>query len=76
MADAQGRSSEQIRRSIEAARGELTYDVEELQLKVAELTDWRSRLRQHRQPVIIGAAAAGFLVGGGLAGFFGLFRRR
>jgi len=71
---ATGRSSEQIRRSIEATRGELTYDVEALKLKVTEFTDWRSRLREHSQPVVIGAAAAGFLLGGGLAGFFGLFR--
>jgi len=76
MPDAQGRSSEQIRRSIEATRGELTYDVKELQGKVTELTDWRARLRENRQPVIVGAAAAGFILGGGLAGFFGLFRRR
>jgi len=71
---AQGRSPEQIRRSIEVTRGELTHNVEQLQLKVTELTDWRSRLREHRKPTIIGAAAAGFLLGGGLVGFFGLFR--
>jgi hypothetical protein len=76
MAEPAARSSEDIRRSIETARGELTRSVNDLQVKVVELTDWRSRVRRNPQPVLIGAAAAGFLLGGGLAGIAGLFRRR
>ena len=33
-------------------------------------------LRQNQQQVLIGAAVAGFVIGGGIAGFTGLFRRR
>ena len=70
------RSPEQIRKSIEANREELGVAVEKLRIEVAEITDWRSHIRQHQREVVIGAAVAGFVVGGGVAGFFGLFRRR
>ncbi len=70
------RSPEQIRASIEANRQELGVAVEKLRVEVAELTDWRSHIRQHQREVVIGAAVVGFVVGGGVAGFVGLFRRR
>ena len=41
-----------------------------------KLTDWRGQLRIHQREVMIGAAAAGFLLAGGIAGITGLFRRR
>jgi hypothetical protein len=69
------RTPEQIRRDIEATREELAYSMEDLRGKVSELTDWRRQLREHRTTVLVGAAAAGFLIGGGLAVFRG-FRRR
>jgi hypothetical protein len=43
---------------------------------VAEVTDWRKQLRVHQREVLIGAAVAGFVIGGGIAGMFGLLRRR
>jgi hypothetical protein len=49
--------------------------VNDLQSKVKELTDWRSQLARHRKQVLIGAAVAGFIIGGGIAGFTGIFRR-
>ncbi len=70
------RTPEQIRKSIEANREELGMAVEKLRVEVAELTDWRSQIRQHQREVMIGAAVAGFVIGGGVAGFVGLFRRR
>lgn len=70
------RSPEQIRKSIEANRQELGTAVEKLRVEVTELTDWRSHIRTHQREVVIGAAVAGFVIGGGVAGFFGLFRRR
>lgn len=70
------RTPEEIRASIEANRQELGVAVEKLRVEVAELTDWRSHIRQHQREVLIGAAVVGFVVGGGLAGFAGLFRRR
>ena len=70
------RSPEQIRASIEANRAELGQAVERLRTEVAEITDWRKQIRTHQQQVLIGAAVAGFVIGGGIAGFTGLFRRR
>jgi Protein of unknown function (DUF3618) len=67
-----GRSPEQIRRDIELERAELSRSVESLRGRVAELTDWRRQVREHRSQLIVGAAVVGFAVGGLLA----LRRRR
>jgi hypothetical protein len=69
------RTSAEIRASIEETRRELSYSVNDLQSKVKELTDWRTKLAQHQQKAIIGAAVAGFVIGGGIAAIGGLFRR-
>ena len=70
------RSPEEIRASIEANRAQLAHSLERLRGEVAEATDWRKQIVTHQKQVLIGAAAAGFVLGGGIAGFFGLFRRR
>jgi hypothetical protein len=70
------RSSAEIRASIEETRRELSFSVGDLQSKVKELTDWRTKLAQNQKNAIIGAAVAGFVIGGGIAATFGLFRRR
>ena len=69
------RTPEEIRASVEATREELRYSLVDLQGKVNELSDWRAPLRRNRRAVVIGAVAAGFLVGGGVAAAIGLFRR-
>ena len=69
------RNPEEIRRSIEANRAELGLAVERLRGEVAEVTDWRKQIVTHQKQVIIGAAVAGFVLGGGIAGIVGLFRR-
>ena len=70
------RSPEEIRQSIEANRAELGMAVERLRQEVAVVTDWRGPLRQHQKQVLIGAAVAGFVIGGGIAGVGRLLRRR
>jgi len=70
------RSPEEIRASLQATRSELEYSINDLQGKVRQLTNWRRQLADNRQTAIIGAAVAGFLIGGGVAVTFGLFRRR
>jgi hypothetical protein len=72
---AQPRTPDQIRSSIEETRRELAFSVEDLRAKVAELTDWRSQLRQNRTKAIVAAGVAGFVLGGGLAATVSLFRR-
>jgi hypothetical protein len=70
------RTPEQIRESIEGHRMELAHSLTRLRGEVAEVTDWRKQIGQHRKQVLIGAAVAGFVLGGGIAAVGGLFRRR
>lgn len=71
------RSPEEIRSSMERNRQELGTAVEQLRVEVVKLTDWRSQVRQYETPVLIGAAAAGFVLAGGLAALGALtFGRR
>ena len=55
---------------------ELAHSLTRLRGEVAEVTDWRKHIREHQQQVLIGAAVAGFVIGGGIAAVGGLFRRR
>ena len=61
------RTPEEIRRSIEANRAELGLAVERFRGEVAEITDWRKQINRHRREILIGAAVAGFVLGGGIA---------
>ena len=71
------RSAVEIRASIEQNRRELARSLDRLQVEVARITDWRGQLREHRQEAVIGAAVAGFVIGGGIAAITGIvFRRR
>jgi hypothetical protein len=69
---------ELIKASIEETRRELAFSVNDLRSKVAELTDWRRQLAENRNTALIGAAVAGFVIGGGVAATFSLLggRRR
>ena len=69
-------SPEMIRASIEETRRELAFSVNDLRSKVAELTDWRRQLAENRNGALVGAAVAGFVVGGGVAATFSLITRR
>lgn len=60
---APGRSPAEIRRDIDLKRRQLGTSVEALRGRVNELTDWRRQVEDHKQQLIVGAAAAGFLIG-------------
>jgi len=62
-AGAPGRSPAEIRRDIELKRRQLGTSVEALRGRVNELTDWRRQAEQHKDQLIMGAAAVGFLIG-------------
>ena len=62
-----GRSAAENRRDIDAHRHDLGRSVEALRGRVTELTDWRRQVREHRRELVVGAAAAGFLIGGLMA---------
>jgi Protein of unknown function (DUF3618) len=68
------RSPEEIRRSIEANRAELGMAVDRLRAEMTEVTDWRKQINKRRRQFLIGAAVAGFVVGGGLAALGALVR--
>jgi hypothetical protein len=74
------RTPDEIRASIEQNRQQLGTSLEKLRVEVAQLTDWRSQIRQHQREVMIGAGIAGFVLGGGIAALgafaFGGRRRR
>ena len=70
------RTPVEIRNSIEANRAELGLAVERLRTEVTVATDWRRQINAHKREVLIAAAVAGFVIGGGIAGIGGIFRRR
>ena len=70
------RSPDVIRQSIEETRRELAFSVNDLRSKMTEITDWRAQLTRNRGTALVGAAVAGFVIGGGVAATFSLFGRR
>jgi hypothetical protein len=70
------RSPEEIRRSIEANRAQLGLAVERLRGEVTAVADWRAHLHRHRKEALVGAAVAGFVIGGGIAAMTGLLTGR
>ena len=70
------RSPEMIRASIEETRHELAFSVNDLRSKMAEITDWRGQLVRNRKAALLGAAVAGFVIGGGVAATVSLVTRR
>ncbi|MHB1469569.1 MAG: DUF3618 domain-containing protein [Solirubrobacteraceae bacterium] len=70
------RSPAEIRSSIESNRAELATSLEKLRGEIAVVTDWRGQIERHRKEVMIGAAVAGFVIGGGLAAILGGKKRR
>ena len=73
---ARGRTPEMIRAEIEATRQELAFSVNDLRSKVTELTNWRGQLIRNRRTALIGAAVAGFVIGGGVAATVSLITKR
>ena len=70
------RSPEDIRRDIEQHRKELGEAVDRLRGDVKRATDWRSQVARNQQKILVGAAVAGFVIGGGIGVVPRLFRRR
>ena len=70
------RSPEMIRAEIEETRRELAFSVNDLRSKMAELSDWRRQLAENRRAALIGAAVAGFVIGGGVAATVSLLTGR
>jgi len=65
-----------IRASIEETRRELAFSVNDLRSKMTELTNWRGQLIKNRKAALVGAAVAGFVIGGGVAATFSIVSGR
>jgi hypothetical protein len=61
------RTPQEIRASIESNRVQLGEAIAKLRAEVTVATDWRRQVQAHKKQILIGAAVAGFVVGGGLA---------
>jgi hypothetical protein len=70
------RSADEIRDSIQANRAELAVAVDRLRGEVQKATDFKRQFELHKKEILVGAAVAGFVLGGGIAAFGGLLRRR
>jgi hypothetical protein len=70
------RSPEMIRAEIEETRRELAFSVNDLRSKVTEITNWRGQLIRNRKAALVGAAVAGFVIGGGVAATVSLLTGR
>ena len=70
------RSADEIRDSIQANRAELAVAVDRLRGEVQKATDFKRQFELHKKEILVGAAVAGFVLGGGIAAFGGLFSRR
>lgn len=70
------RTPDEIRASIEQNRQQLGTSLVLLRDEVNQLTDWRAQVRRNEKNLQIAAAAAGFVLAGGIGGTFGtLFGR-
>ncbi len=76
MATRNGRTTEQIRRDIEAEREQLAEAVEDLRGGLAEITDIGAKLRSNLPLVVAGALGAGFFAAGGIGATMRLLARR
>lgn len=71
------RTPDEIRASIEQSRQELGMSLVLLRDEVSQLTDWRAQVRRNEKNLQVAAAAAGFVLAGGIGGTLNaLFGRR
>jgi hypothetical protein len=76
MAGGNSRTSEQVRRDIEAEREQLAEAVDTLRAGIGEATDIGAKLRSKLPVVAAGALGAGFVLAGGIGATLRLLARR
>jgi hypothetical protein len=76
MAAGKGRTTDQVRKDIEAERDRLATAVEELREGLGEATDVTGKLRAKLPLVAIGGLGAGFVWAGGIGATMRLLMRR
>ena len=71
-----GRTTEEVRRDIEAERERLAAAVEDLREEVGEVTDVTGKIREKLPVVAVGALGAGFVLAGGIGATMRMLARR
>jgi hypothetical protein len=71
-----GRSTDQVRRDIEAERDQLADAVDDLRAGIDDVTDITGKLRSQLPVVAAGALGAGFFLAGGVGATMRLLARR
>lgn len=66
-----GRSSDEIKASIEQNRVQLSSSIDKLRGEVTELTDWRAHVRRNQKQLLGAAAVTGFVLAGGIGSIVG-----
>jgi hypothetical protein len=57
-----GQTSDQIESEIERSREDLRANIEELEARVRNLTDWRKHFREHTGAMVVAAMVGGLLL--------------
>jgi len=68
-----GKTTDEIVTDIDRTRQELQSNIEELETRMKEITDWRSWVQRHPVPMIVAAMVGGVLLSS-LAGSLGASR--
>lgn len=55
-------TTDQIKQHIEARRGRISQDIDELEYRVKRTVDWRTQFREHTAAIMGAAFAAGALL--------------
>jgi hypothetical protein len=76
MAARNTRTTEQVRRDIEAQRNDLARSVDTLRAEIGEATDVAGKLRANLPVVAAGALGAGFVLAGGIGATMRFLARR
>ena len=71
-----GRTTDQVRRDIEAEREQLAGAVDDLRAGINDVTDITGKLRSQLPVVAVGALGAGFFLAGGVGATMRLLARR
>jgi len=71
-----GRTTDQVRRDIEAEREQLAGAVDDLRAGIDDVTDITGKLRSQLPVVAVGALGAGFFLAGGVGATMRLLARR
>jgi hypothetical protein len=57
-----GQTTDQIESEIDRTRGDLKANLEELELRVKSVADWRDQFRRHTGPMVVAALIGGALL--------------